>query len=132
MTPEGIAQLQQAAVAAEIAAQAESAAVAAKETAQADIEIAKTSIDGVAATSATLIAELRALLEGTPYRGYCRTKNNRIRRRNCKAVASVADADNIGVEALESASNELKSAVTIIESVETFIPEVLKQTYKCL
>ena len=60
MTPEGIAQLQQAVAEAVAAAKvAESAAEAAKETAQADIGIAKTSIDGVAVTAGPLIAGLR-------------------------------------------------------------------------
>ena len=88
MTPEGIAQLQQAAVAAEIVAKtAESAAVTAVETAQADIGTAKTSIDGVAVTSVPLIASLKALLEGTPFWGIAEQKIIELEVAIAKAVS---------------------------------------------
>ena len=127
MTPEGIAELELAVAAAEIEAQAaESAEVTALETARADIGIAKTSIDEVAATSALLIANLRAFFESTPHEDIAEEKILELEDAIATAVASVADPDNTEVEELESASNELKSAVTIIESVKAFIPDILK------
>jgi lysophospholipase L1-like esterase len=124
MTPEGIAKLQQAAVAAEVAAKAaESAAVTAEATAQEDITTAKIAIDGVAAIAGPLIAGLRAELETSPFWGIAEPKIIELENAIANAAASVADAENIGVDSLENASLALNSAVTIITSVDEFIPD---------
>ena len=119
MSPEGIALLQQAATeAVDVANVAESAAEAAKETAQADIILAKTSIDGVAATAGPLIAELRLLFEGTPLWILIGPKVIVLEEAIGNAVTNLEDVENVGIEGLENASASLNSALSVVNEAE--------------
>ena len=127
MTPEGIAQLQQASAEAATAADVlESAAENAVETAQIDVNAAKTAIDEV---SATFIA-LRGQLEETVFWSNIEPIINKIEVAIAEAVTSVADVENIGVDELQNASDALNSSITIITEAEPYfflLPEELKQ-----
>jgi lysophospholipase L1-like esterase len=126
MTPEGIAKLQQVAVAAEGAAKAaEMDAETAKATAQEDITIAKIAIDGVAVTTVQLLVGLRAKLEESyapPILDIALGKIDELEDAIDDAATSVADEKNIGAEELGNASTALNSSLAIITEVDSFIP----------
>lgn len=129
LTEEGIAQLLQAVEETQREAlEAAIAAATAKDEAQESVETAKTDIIEAGAAANLLIAGLRDQFEGTPIWSIAEGIIEELEATIASALAIVStEVENIDGEALKNASEALIYAVELIESVENFIPEELKE-----